>query len=333
LIFDGPLIIDVRRGSTEDGPGIRTAVFFKGCNLSCLWCHNPESVDDREEIGFYSRACVACGDCERACPESACRLDNPSRIERALCDLCGACADACPARALRRVGRFYPFDELIDLLVRDAPFFRASGGGVTLSGGEPTLHMEYAGEILRRLKEQGIHTAIETNGFFSWDRFSDAILPNIDLIMMDVKLADPEKHLEFTGKPNGVIMENLHRIAREHPSLLLPRVPLVPGLTATTENLAAIGSLLRTLGLARYVLLPYNPTWFHKAAALGKPVDKRLSTRMSSPEESAAWQACFQTAGVSTALCARTSPTDRTSRKREKRNDSEKVHSVQARRA
>jgi pyruvate formate lyase activating enzyme len=339
--MNAPLIFNVRRGSTEDGPGIRTTVFFKGCNLRCLWCHNPESVDTREEIGFYSQACVACGDCERACPESACRLDNPSRIDRAICARCGACADACPAKALSRVGHFYPPDELIDLLVRDVPFYRASGGGVTLSGGEPTLHMEYAGDILRRLKEQGIHTAIETNGFFPWDRFSDAILPNVDLIMMDVKLADLEKHREYTGESNGVIVENLRRIAREYPSLLLPRVPLVPGFTATTENLVAIGSLFRTLGLARYVLLPYNPTWFHKAAAVGKPVDTRLSARMPSLGESTAWQARFRADSVSTASCARTSRANQTVRKRGKGNekakpddtDREKVHRVQARRA
>ncbi len=192
--------------------------------------------------------------------------------------------------------------------------------------------MEYAGDILRRLKEQGIHTAIETNGFFPWDRFSDAILPNVDLIMIDVKLADPGRHREYTGESNTVIMENLRRIAVEYPSLLLPRVPLIPGFTATTENLAAIGSLFRTLGLARYVLLPYNPTWFHKAAALGKPVDKRLPVRMSSPEGERGM------AGAASRLIAcRPHPahglpvTDQTSGEREKRNDSEKVHGVQAR--
>jgi pyruvate formate lyase activating enzyme len=288
-----PMIFDMRRGSTEDGPGIRTAVFFKGCNLRCAWCHNPESIDPSEEIGFYAQDCIACEDCVRICPEAACRVENPLRINRGLCNGCGVCADACPSKALRKIGRTYEPEELMELLLMDAPFYRASGGGVTLSGGEPTLHMEYAGDILRRLKQQAIHTAIETNGFFVWDRFRDAILPYVDLIMMDVKLIDPVKHRAYTGASNEVIIENLRRLAREHPLRLLARVPLIPGFTATTETLDEIAALFRSLGLERYALLPYNPTWFHKAAAIGRTVDPRLLTRMSARDELDACKACF----------------------------------------
>jgi pyruvate formate lyase activating enzyme len=184
----------------------------------------------------------------------------------------------------------------MELLLMDAPFYRVSGGGVTLSGGEPTLHMEYAGEVLRRLHESAVHTAIETNGLFAWDRFRDIILPYIDLIMMDVKLVDPLKHGTHTGASdaaNELIIENLRRLVREYPSRLLPRVPLIPEFTATADNLGDIAELFRSLGITRYALLPYNPTWFHKAAAIGRPIDPRLSTRMLTRDEVSACRACF----------------------------------------
>jgi pyruvate formate lyase activating enzyme len=337
-----PMIFDVRRGSTEDGPGIRTAVFFKGCNLRCVWCHNPESIDPNEEIGFYVQNCIACSDCEKACPFSACRVEDPLRINRDLCNGCGACADICPAKALRRIGRSYAPEELMERLLMDEPFYRASGGGVTLSGGEPTLHMEYAGEILRRLKQQAVHTTIETNGFFAWDRFRDTILPHVDLIMMDVKLVDPVKHRAYTGVSNEVIIENLRRLAREHPSRLLARVPLIPGFTATTENLGEIAALFQSLGLESRALLPYNPTWFHKAAAIGSTVDPRLLTRMPSREELDACRACFTGSRSSTPSARATGiHTGEAATEKEKSNEksnivrtgSEKVHRVQARRA
>lgn len=284
-----PLIFDVRRGSTEDGPGIRTTVFFKGCNLRCAWCHNPESIDPEEEIGFSPRGCVACGECERACACGACSLDNPQRIDRALCTRCGACVDACPGEALRRIGRHYPVEELVGTFLRDAPLYRASGGGVTLSGGEPTVHMEYTADLLARLKALGVSTAIETNGLFQWEEFRDMLLPHVDLIMMDVKVADPEKHQEYTGTSNDQILENLRRLALERPGLLLPRVPLIPGFSATEENLVAVGSLLRSFGIERYSLLEYNPTWFHKASAVGMMIDPRLPACAPSREEMAGW--------------------------------------------
>jgi pyruvate formate lyase activating enzyme len=337
-----PMIFDVRRGSTEDGPGVRTAVFFKGCNLKCVWCHNPESIDPSQETGFYAQDCIECSDCEKACPFSACRVENPVRIDRQRCDRCGACADVCPAKALRKIGRSYAPEELTELLLMDAPFYRASGGGVTLSGGEPTLHMDYAGDILRRLKQRAVHTAIETNGFFVWERFRDTILPHVDLIMMDVKLIDPAKHRAYTGVSNEVIIENLRRLARDYPSRLLARVPLIPGFTATTETLGEIAALLCSLSLTSCALLPYNPTWFHKAAAIGRTIDSGLSTRMPSREELDACRAYFTDSRSSTPSprgkgihtnCAATEKEESNGKSETVKTGSEKVHRVQARRA
>jgi pyruvate formate lyase activating enzyme len=228
-----------------------------------------------------------------ACPVSACQLENPARIDREKCTRCGDCAEACPGKALRLLGHFYAVDELLEILLRDRTFYEVSGGGVTLSGGEPTLFLDYAAEILGRLKELGIHTALQTNGFFAWPEFREKILPFIDLVMFDVKLADSRQHREYTGLDNSRLWANLHNLFREKPSCVLPRIPLVPGFTATLKNLQALSHLLRELGVHRCSLLPYNPTWFHKAESIGKSVDSRMSPDFLTPEELATYRKIF----------------------------------------
>ncbi len=288
-----PLIFDIRRYALDDGPGIRTTVFMKGCNLRCLWCHNPESLDPDSEIGFYPRDCINCGDCVEACPVSACQLENPARIDREKCTRCGDCVEACPGKALRLIGRFYAVDELLEILLRDRMFYKVSGGGVTLSGGEPTLFLDYGAEILGRLKELGIHTALQTNGCFIWEEFRQNLLPQVDLVMMDLKLADGKKHREYTGQDNSLIFANLSNLLEEKPQRVFLRIPLIPGFTATLENLQALSQLLQELGAKRCSLLPYNPTWFHKAESIGKQVDPKISTRFLTSEELAACRKIF----------------------------------------
>lgn len=282
-----PLVFDIARHTLDDGPGIRTTVFFKGCPLSCVWCHNPESIDPELEIGFYAADCIDCGDCTTACPSGAARRDLPRRIDRSLCRRCGTCVDACPGRGLRRIGRHYETDTLLDILLRDSVYYQTSGGGVTLSGGEPTLSLDYAADLLRKLKSQGIHTAIETNGFFEWSRFKAEMLDYLDLILFDVKLADPGLHVRYTGRGNDVILENLARVVAERPWDVIARVPLVPGITATEDNLRAISGLLRELGVTRCRLLPYNPLGLSKRGAIGKPTAERH--RRSLAEDELAW--------------------------------------------
>lgn len=288
-----PLIFDIRRYALDDGPGIRTTVFMKGCNLRCLWCHNPESLDPDPEISFYPRDCINCGDCVEACPVSACQLENPARIDREKCTRCGDCVEACPGKALRLIGRFYAVDELLEILLRDRMFYKVSGGGVTLSGGEPTLFLDYGAEILGRLKELGIHTALQTNGCFLWEEFRQKLLPQVDLVMMDLKLADGKKHREYTGQDNSLIFANLPSLLAENPQRVLLRIPLIPGFTATLENLQALSQLLQELGAKRCSLLPYNPTWFHKAESIGKHVDARICTHFLTSEELAACRKIF----------------------------------------
>ncbi|MDD5093493.1 MAG: glycyl-radical enzyme activating protein [Dehalococcoidia bacterium] len=282
-----PLVFDIKRHSLDDGPGIRTVIFFKGCPLRCSWCHNPESIDPGPEIGFYPSACIRCGDCAAACPNGAAHLDLPGRIDRAACKRCGTCVEACPGRGLRQIGRFYEIDELVEIVLRDEAYYETSGGGVTLSGGEPTLFIDYTSLLLQQLKQNGIQTAIETCGFFDFDEFNKKILGWLDLILFDIKLADPELHRKYTGKENEVIFSNLARLVRERPSGVIPRVPLIPGITAQAKNLEQIAAMFKEIGVRRCWLLPYNPLGLSKGERIGKPT-AGMPGRML-PGEEMAW--------------------------------------------
>ncbi len=291
------MIFDIKRHALEDGPGIRTTVFFKGCQLRCLWCQNPESIQAGAEIGFYAAHCIRCGDCVAACGRGAVSLNNPARIDRRRCDRCGDCVRACPGRGLRLIGESYPVEELTAKLLRDRVFYEVSGGGVTLSGGEPTLHMAYLLPLLKALKKQGIHTAIQTNGFFDWPEF-EKVLDYLDLIMFDVKMANPQEHLQYTGRENGRSLENLARMLKARPEAVVPRIPLIPGMTATARNLQAISRLLKRLRVSRCSLLPYNPAGFSKADRIGKSVSPRVSMRLMSPAEEQRCRGIFSWAEI-----------------------------------
>ncbi len=289
----GPLIFDVARDVLKDGSGIRTTVFFKGCSLKCPWCHNPESIEPGPQIAFYANRCKQCGSCVSACPHAAYRLDHETRIDRALCTNCGLCAQACPSGALTLVGRYYEMPDLVDLLVRDKPFYDASGGGVTLSGGEATLYSEYCGDLIRTLRKRGVNVAIQTNGTFRWRTFEHLILRHVELVMFDVKIADPATHERLTGVNNTQILLNLRMMASERPDLLLVRVPLVPGFTSGPDNCRALAELFRSHGITRVALLPYNGGWLHKAEALGRAPDTRLLHRGLTEAEESTYRGFF----------------------------------------
>ena len=229
-------------------------------------------MDPGLEIGFYPADCIRCGVCVEACPTGAAQLDLPGRIDRTICKRCGTCAEVCPGRGLRQVGRFYEIDELLDIVLRDEVYYQTSGGGVTLSGGESTLYIDYASQLLQELKSNGIHTAIETSGFFEWSQFKTKILGWLDLVLFDVKLIDPGLHFKYTGKRNEVILENLSRLVRERADDVIPRVPLIPDITTRPSRLQKISGILRETGMTRCWLLPYNPLGFSKRKTIGKPM-------------------------------------------------------------
>ena len=258
---------------------------MKGCPLSCLWCHNPESMKSGREIAFYPQLCINCGDCKAVCPEDAISLEDTGRIIRDRCTACGKCAEECPTTALKIVGKHYSVSNLIEILLSDHIFYETSKGGVTFSGGEPTLYMDYVGEVMKELKANNVHIAIETSGMFNLGEFKTKLLPYINLIFYDIKLYDPRKHEQYTGKSNKQILSNLTDLVKEPNVRIIPRLPLVPKITATTDNLTQIARFLKSAGIATCELLPYNPGGIAKRIAIGKDIPPDISRTMMGIEE------------------------------------------------
>ena len=242
-------ILHLQRLSTEDGPGIRTTVFFKGCPLQCAWCHNPESISRHMQTQWFAVRCIGCKTCVEACPNGCLTLlEDGMHIDREHCQACGTCADVCPSGAMEALGKTVSVDDLLAELLKDRAYYETAGGGVTLSGGEPTFQPEFARVLLRGLKEQGISTALDTCGLTS-QQVLERLLPDTDLVLFDLKLIDDAQHREFTGQPNGRILENLLFIRDyiregETPTQLWVRTPLIPGATDSDENLLGIGRFL-----------------------------------------------------------------------------------------
>ncbi|MDH5258080.1 MAG: glycyl-radical enzyme activating protein [Gammaproteobacteria bacterium] len=284
------LIFDIKRDCSEDGPGIRTTVFFKGCPLSCVWCQNPEGKSHQPQISYLAKRCnpdVCDSACVKICPENCLQLssDNKLIIDHERCSSCNKCIEVCPGQALEPVGYWIDLDELLYRVCIDKPFFDSTGGGVTLSGGEVTQQMNFAGEFLKELKARNINTAIETSGFFNYRKFSDKMLPFLDLIYFDFKLIDPEQSRKYTGQTNSIIIDNFKKLINEPDISVIPRIPLIPEITTNPENLQGIASLLRELSVENAILIPYNPLWHDKLEKLGKKSRYDRNAFMSEQEK------------------------------------------------
>lgn len=266
------LIFDIKRDSSEDGPGIRTTVFFKGCPMHCIWCQNPEGIEPRAGVSFQADLCQpTCNKpCIKACPSQALELEGTSiKARHYLCTACGRCLETCTYKALERVGYWIDLDELVYRVSIDAPFYQSTGGGVTLSGGEATQQMDFAHAFLRRLKEMDIHTALETCGLFNFERFRRLLLPHLNLIYYDIKLIDERLSRRYTGRSNKPILKNFSRLLDVAEIPVIARIPLVPGITDSAQNLQGIAHFLKSQGIKEASLLPYNPLWQEKMQRLG----------------------------------------------------------------
>jgi pyruvate formate lyase activating enzyme len=268
------LVFDIKHYAVHDGPGIRTTVFLKGCPLNCPWCSNPESQRTYQEIMFHKNLCIACGECVKICPNEAQTTDMDHKIKREMCERCGKCVEVCYSEALKMVGKYMSVEEIVKEVEKDELFYKNSGGGVTISGGEPLMYPDFTLELLKRCKEKGYHTALETSGYARWEVL-ERILKCVDWLFYDIKHMNSERHRELTGVPNELILENLTRIDKMDLTYVI-RVPLIPTCNDSDENFEAMITFFSTLKNYEYIeILPYHQFGISKYKGLGE--EYRLS--------------------------------------------------------
>ena len=263
-------VFDIQRFSVHDGPGIRTTVFLKGCPLNCLWCHNPESKMKYPEIMLYENLCKGCGECVGACPQKLHSFtDEGHKIDREKCARCERCASACVFGAISVSGKEMSVSEVLSEVMRDKSFYANSGGGITVSGGEPLMHIDFSCELLRAAKAEGISTAIETSGFSKWENI-ERISEHVDIFLWDYKETDPERHREYTGVDNSLILENLAKLDSLGKTIVL-RCPIIPGLNDREDHFAGIAAVAnKHPSILRVELEPYHSLGKGKATAIGR---------------------------------------------------------------
>lgn len=260
------VISDIKRFAVHDGDGIRTTVFLKGCPLKCIWCHNPESIGRKPQIAYYSNKCIGCGECVAACPHGAHSMESGHVFDREKCAGCGACEAACLGGAITFYGKTVTVGELLPLLLEDKAFYDNSGGGVTLSGGECLMQADFCAELLKALKAQGIHTAVDTCGFVSKEAL-DKVIPYTDIFLYDLKAFDEDVHIRCTGQSNRIILENLRYLDSMGKKCEI-RIPFVPD--CNDDQMEKLADFLKNLSnVTRVRVLAYHNYAGSKYDALG----------------------------------------------------------------
>jgi len=259
-------VFDIKHYAVHDGPGIRITIFLKGCPLNCVWCHSPESQSRSPELLTNQEKCIGCGTCVKACPVDA--VKGPGEIDRKACNVCGACAEVCYANAIEIIGREKTIEQVLAEVEKDRDLLMVSGGGVTLSGGEPMAQPEFTLELLKHLKQEGYHTALDTSGYAPWVKLKQA-LDYTDLVLYDLKHMDSSKHQQYTGVKNELILENLDRIS-DHGKRIWVRVPLIPGVNDDEEHIKTLIEYVRDLNVERTFFLPYHEIGVPKYEALNR---------------------------------------------------------------
>ena len=265
------MVFNIQRFSIQDGPGIRTTVFVKGCPLKCKWCCNPESISADQEIMVHDIKCNHCGRCQEQCPEGAIISDErDTRLDRCKCTHCMACVQACPQKALECIGNCLSVGEVLEEVKKDILFYQNSRGGVTISGGEPLLQWEFTRDFLQVCKEEGIHTALDTSGYAPWENIEE-VLKHVDLVLYDIKQTDNIQHMKGTGVSNSLILKNLEKTASRVRTWL--RVPLLPGYSDLPENIEKVAVLASQCNVEKVSLLVYHEWGKFKYEKLGRSYD------------------------------------------------------------
>ncbi len=260
---------DIKKFAVHDGPGIRTTLFLKGCPLHCVWCHNPESISCRPQLAFLPQKCIGCGECARVCGSGAVTISGEAlSYDRGKCTVCGKCAEVCLGEARRLYGKTVTVSEAETALLADKSFYDASKGGVTVSGGEPLLQADFVAALFARLKESGVHTAVDTCGCVPFSEF-EKVLPYTDMFLYDVKHTDPGMHRKYCGRENGLILENLARLDKTGKDIEI-RIPFVPGVNTDDETVTSMGRLFASCRhISRVKILPYHSMARSKYTSVG----------------------------------------------------------------